>query len=294
MKAILQLNNNPHKKNGLEFIDDLAFVKICGKMLISYYFDFLYQVGVNEIFIASNNEKNIQHRLRFIDTLNIGIKFIHSSNSKHSYLALFDQVKNEDLLIIDGYGFIKKDLSLINKTFFDTFYNTLFMNKGFQLIYISKHFTDIDFEKLELNFNLDLKEINSISDYFFISDHIIEDLDSHYVLPGYSNEEGIIIGKNVEIDKECKLIAPVIIMDNVKICGNSQIGPKAVINQNVFIEPSCEIINSIVYDNTYLNTNLKLDYKFILSNIIVDRNNIKVYNIDKKFAFTNTYGSQEY
>ncbi len=294
MKAILQLNNNPHKKNGLEFIDDLPFLKICGKMLISYYFDFLYQLGIKEIFIASNNEKNIQHRLRFIDTLNIDIKFIHSSNSKHSYLALFDQVKNEDLLIMDGYGFIKNDLSLMNKTFFDTFYNTLFMHKDFQLIYISKHFTDIDFEKLELNFNLDLKEINSISDYFFISDHIIEDLDSRYVLPGYSNEEGIIIGKNVEIDKECKLIAPVIIMDNVKICGNSQIGPKAVINQNVFIESSCEIINSIVYDNTYLNTNLKLDYKFILSNIIVDRNNIKVYNIDKKFAFTNTYGSQEY
>jgi len=294
MKAILQLNNNPHKKNGLEFIDDLPFLKICGKMLISYYFDFLYQVGIKEIFIASNNEKNIQHRLQFIDTLNIDIKFIHSSNTKHSYLALFDQVKNDDLLIIDGYGFIQNDLTLVNKTFFDIFYNTLFIHKNFQVIYITKHFTDVNFEKLELNSNLYLKEINSIRDYFFISDHIIEDLNTHYVLPGYSNEKGIIIGKNVEIDEECKLIAPVIIMDNVKICGNSQIGPNAIINQNVFIEPSCEIVNSIVYDNTYLNTNLKLDYKFILSNIIVDRNNIKVYNIDKKFAFTNTYGPQEF
>jgi len=168
--------------------------------------------------------------------------------------------------------------------------NSIFVHNTFKILYIKKHFTDISFENFKVNFNLSLKEIDTISDYFIVSDYIVKDLNHHYTLPGYSNEEGIIIGKNVEIDKKCKLVAPVIIMDNVKICENSQIGPNTVINENVFIEHDCEITNTIVYDNTYLNTNLKLDYKFILSNIIVDRTNVKVYNIDKKFAFTNTYG----
>jgi len=289
MKALLQLNNKAHKDDTLEFIDELPFLKICGKTIIGYYFDFLYQLGVEEVFICSNKLK-IQERLLFIDTFNIKIHFLQSPDSRSSYATLYEQVKEEELVIIDGFGFIQNDLNIISASFFDMPENGIFVHNTFKILYIKKHFTDISFENFKVNFNLSLKEIDTISDYFIVSDYIVKDLNHQYTLPGYSNEEGIIIGKNVEIDKKCKLVAPVIIMDNVKICENSQIGPNTVINENVFIEHDCEITNTIVYDNTYLNTNLKLDYKFILSNIIVDRTNVKVYNIDKKFAFTNTYG----
>jgi len=284
MKAIIQLPNIQHNAQELDFIEELPFIKISGKMILDYYFDFLYQLNITEVFICGV-DINIHKKIEKLDTLNLDISYIKSDSKQLSYTFLYDTIQKEELLILEGFGFIKNNFNTLNKEYFMKLSNSFFEHNSFQIFYINQHTLKLDFQNIQKSSLLELHEISSMEDYFFVSDLIFKDLKSSYFLPGYSNEKGIIIGKNVEIDPSCELIAPVIIMDNVKICEETCIGPNAVINQNVFIEPKCEISNSVVYDNTYLNTNLKLDYKFILSNIIVDRHNKKVYNIDKKFAF---------
>lgn len=294
MRAILQICNKQHELNKLKFIDDLPFIKISGKMLINFYFDFLYQLGVKELFIASSHIETLQHRLQFIDKLDLDIKFIQSSDVRNSYLLNYNQIKNDGLIIIENFGFIRNDFNTINSDFFKNSNNCVFKNSSFKIYYIQNHSTLINIDSFEEKKTLDMKKIETLEDYFLISNHIFKNLRNKYFLPGYSNENEIIIGENVEIDDGCELIAPLIIMNNVKICKGSKVGPNTVINQNVFIEQNCEISNSIIYDNVYVNTNLNFENKLILSNRIVDKNNKKVYNIDTKFVSTNIDVSIKY
>jgi len=288
MKALIQTCNKQPNQGGLSLVDEPYFLKICGKMLIQYYLDFFYQLGVKEVFIASNNNEILKQRLLCIDTLNLDIRYIKSSSSKKSYLKNYASVKEDELIIIENFGFIKNNLNNIDSSFFKNVGNTQFNNKDFNLIYIKNHCIDVNFKNFKQGSILKVKQLQKFKDYFFISNHIFQNLESKYFLLGYSNNNGIIIGKNVAIEEGCELIAPIIIMDNVKICKNTILGPNTVINENAFIEEQCQIANSIVYDNTYINKNLKLDYKLISSNIIVDKTDERVYNIDEKFVTANS------
>jgi len=287
MRAIIQISNKQHERNDLELIDELLFLKICGKMLINYYFDFLYQLGIKELLIAANDIKILEYRLQFIDKLNLDVKFIKSSNSKESYLNNFNQLQDEELLIIENFGFLKNHANTINADFFKQSDNCIFKNHSFKIYYIKNHSNNLNMKLLKRSALLDVKKVDTLEDYFLISNHILKNLSNRYFLPGYSNEDEIILGENVEIEKGCKLIAPVIIMDNVKICKDTKIGPNTVINKNVFIEQGCKVSNSIVYDNIYINSNLNFEDKLVLSDFIVDKNNKKVYNIDTKFVSKN-------
>jgi len=288
MKAIIQICGSQHKKSELEFIDELLFLKICGKMMISYYFDFLYQLGIKEVYIASSNTQALEEKIKSPETLNLNIKYIHSSTSVKSYVDKFEQFKNEELIIIENFGFITNNFNTIDSNFFENSQNCCFIDNDFKIYYIKNHVKSIYMYPFEQKFYLDVKQINTIDDYCLITNLILKKLNELFFLKGYSNEKGIVIGKNVEIEEECLLFAPLIIMDNVKVCKGSTLGPNTVLDQNVFIEQNCTISESVVYTDTYVNKNLKLDYKIILSNLIVDKNNKKVYNIDTKFVSMNS------
>ncbi len=288
MRAVIQVCNKEHKENALDFIDEILLLKIGGKILLGYYFDFLYQLGIKEVFIANNDPLNLEKKLRAIDTLNFKIKFIKSSSSEKSYTMNFDKFKDEELIIIENFGFIKNNFNRIDNTFFRNSKNSLFRDKSFKIFYIKEHLKNTNINTFKQKNLLQIKEISSVEDYFFISNLIFKSLNDKYFLLGYNNEKGVLIGENVEIGSGCEIIAPVIIMDNVKVCENSKIGPNTVLNPNVFIESNCEITNSIVYDNTYINRDLKFKEKLILPNMLVDKNNKKVYNIDKKFVSLNS------
>ena len=288
MRAVIQVCNKEHKENALDFIDEILLLKIGGKILLGYYFDFLYQLGIKEVFIANNDPLNLEKKLRAIDTLNFKIKFIKSSSSEKSYTMNFEKFKDEELIIIENFGFIKNNFNRIDNTFFRNSKNSLFRDKSFKIFYIKEHLKNTNINTFKQKNLLQIKEISSVEDYFFISNLIFKSLNDKYFLLGYNNEKGVLIGENVEIGSGCEIIAPVIIMDNVKVCENSKIGPNTVLNPNVFIESNCEITNSIVYDNTYINRDLKFKEKLILPNMLVDKNNKKVYNIDKKFVSLNS------
>lgn len=288
MKAIIQICGNQHKKSELDFMDELLFLKICGKMMIGYYFDFLYQLGVKEVYIASGNNQALEEKMESTETLNLDIKYINSSTSVKSYIDNFEQFKDEELIIIENFGFIKNNFNHIDSNFFESSQNCCFIDNDFKIYYIKNHTKGIYMHPFEQKSYLDVKQIKTIDDYCLITNLILEKLNELFFLKGYSNEKGIVIGKNVEIQEECLLFAPLIIMDNVKVCKGSILGPNTVLSQNVFVEQNCTISESVVYSNTYVNKNLKLDYKIILSNLIVDKNNKKVYNIDTKFISINS------
>lgn len=280
MKALIQLSNKQHNKE-LEIVDEPLFLKIAGKEEIGYYFDLFYQLGIKEVYIASDKNKFISQRLRAMNCLNLDIQFINSIDAQDTYVKNFELFCQEELLIIENLGFILNDFYKIDEDFFKNFGNCVFANNNFRVVYITQHSKD-------KRFDLGVKSMGNFKEYFFLSDLVLKTSIHKCFLLGYSNENGVILGKNVDIEKGCKLIPPVVIMDNVKVCKNTLVGPNTILNQNVFVSSNCEITNSIVYENTSLGSSLKLDNKLILSNIIVDKNNKRVYNIDTKFASANT------
>ncbi|EPA05326.1 glucose-1-phosphate thymidylyltransferase [Candidatus Nitrosarchaeum limnium] len=81
------------------------------------------------------------------------------------------------------------------------------------------------------------------------------------------NTDGIFIGKNCIIDSESKIIGPVIIDDNCVI-SSSIIGPYVSIGKNSFLK-NCQIKNSIIMDNCIIDTPIK-----IINSIIADETEI--------------------
>jgi mannose-1-phosphate guanylyltransferase len=77
------------------------------------------------------------------------------------------------------------------------------------------------------------------------------------------NSQRIVVGKNVKIHPEAKIIGPVYIGNNVKISGKSTING-SVIGNNVTIGEGNRIVGSVLWDNINLGSDIKL-YNTVLT-----------------------------
>ncbi|NTV93046.1 MAG: NDP-sugar synthase [Chlorobiaceae bacterium] len=112
--------------------------------------------------------------------------------------------------------------------------------------------------------------IDSPSLYYRLSNDILNDAVSPYVLPGYNNEPLCHIGRNVVIGKSAEIIKPVILGDNVQIQGGAVIGPGAIIGSNVIIDRNSSVIHSVVLDHTYIGEQLEVEKKIASGNMLIE------------------------
>ena len=108
-----------------------------------------------------------------------------------------------------------------------------------------------------------LSSLQSIDDLFQLSMQILAAEPDHYVLPGYSEDKLIFIGRNVEMGEQVSLVGPLMLGDHVRLCDKTVIGPGAIIGSGSIIDRGTEIVRSLVIGSSYIGRNLTLKEKIV-------------------------------
>lgn len=287
MNAIIQIDKKLAHNKELAFLSqNLLDIKICGKKVLSYYFDFLNEVNIKKIFILSSSiSRESIEPFYLSEAFPVDLEFYEDQNIEEFYENNLELLKIEDLICIKNIGFIFNSFSNIKENLKNKKENFIIKDDTFEIKYIKKHLdSNIIFYKEDF---LDIKIIKKLEDYIYILNKVLSEVQNIDYIHGYSNEEGIIIGKNVSLPPNCKLVAPLIILDNVNISKNCILGPNTIISNDVVIDKNTSVVNSIVYDNTYIGTNLDLENKLAISNEIIDKSSLEKFLIDEKFIGKN-------
>lgn len=284
MKGLIYIDEKYLINNKFDLIENQTLLlNICGKSVLEYYIDFFYTLGVDEIFIVGEKLDKFILKNDVILHNTITITSLRADNLIDCYKRNNDLFQKEEMIMIENIGFIfdkHMDINTLKN-------NTKTSQENFSVYYINNHNKNIDFSSFDSKNFLDIKSLENIEDYISITNAILNNLSNYDSIPGYTKDDNIVIGKNVVIDSDCKLNGPLIILDNVKICKGSLLGPNSIIGKDTFIHENSRIINSVIYDNTYIGENLDIKNKIISSGYLIDKLDIGVYKIDDMFLSKN-------
>ncbi len=272
MKAMIQIQTKLFHNKKFDLItNNILELKICGKEFFSYYFDLLNELNIEEIYIVNKELKKYINEYYLSDVFAPKITFIEEEVI----------LKEEDLLIIRNIGFIFNSYKEIKNLFLNEKHSFIIKDETFEFSYINKSSKELSFFN-KSNF-LQIKALENFDDYVYITNSILNKLnDIDYAL-GYSSNDGIVIGKNVQIDESCILIKPLMILDNVKVSKNCILGPNAIIGNDLFIDKNTNISNSIIYNNRFISSNLIIRDKITSINNLIDTKDFKKHSIDNIF-----------
>jgi len=285
MKGLIYIDEKFLINNKFDLIENqMSLLKICGKPLVEYYFDFLYTIGVDEIFIVGNKFSDQISQIDFVKHSTIKVTSLFGNNLSDCYKMNADLFQKDQLLIIENIGFIFN--KYIDK---DSLKNNVRVSKdNFSLYFITEHSKDMQFNLIDKNDFLNVQPLENIDDYINITNEIFNNLSTYDSIPGYTKDNNIVIGKHVKIDSDCKLYGPLIILDNVKVCKGTTLGPHSIIGKDTFIQENSKIINSVIYDNTYIGENLNIDNKIVASSYLIDKSDIEIYRVDDMLLSKNS------
>jgi NDP-sugar pyrophosphorylase family protein len=265
-----------------EFFGDLHpyFLKILNKPLLEYYIDFCVLSKITQIRIIKNDPANELEEY-FSDGLKWGVDLSYSLARKEDDLSRImlknsGFCKDEDLLIIYGYHFInydREDEKLAELNNVKKNWKLSEQNSALYFIKQSEKPYSIDLEKLpEKDFEgVSLTILDSIGTYYMLSQDILRNRSKDYFLPGFSNESDEFVGMNVIYNPHTvSFQKPIMIGDNVQIKNHSFIGPNTILGNNVIIDSSSNIIDSIVYDQSYIGSDLDIENKVIYQEKLIN------------------------
>lgn len=286
MKAIVQIKTRLSHNNDFRLLSpNLLTLKVCGKKLFSYYFDLLNELGVNKIYIIGEEFKSFIDEYYLSEVFPCEICFVQNQKADDFYINSIDDFRDDDLIIIRNIGFIFNAFKNIKERIFEQKENFILRDGSFQIEYIKNHLKPF-FLLNELDL-MSIKSISTIKDYADVNDSILNKIHEVDYTSGYISSNGIIKGKNVQIDDSVKLIAPLVILDDIKVSKNCTLGPNVIVSSNVFIENNTTISNSIICDNTYVGTNLNFDNKIVVENKIIDKDDYLEYEVDSSLLSVN-------
>ncbi len=84
-----------------------------------------------------------------------------------------------------------------------------------------------------------------------------EVVDTHRA--GFENEKGVFICRNSRFHQTVKLNSPCIVGENSIFSERIQIGPNAILGNNMFADVGSSIRNSVVFDHTFIGSYMELD-----------------------------------
>ncbi len=253
---------------------DRYLLKLVNKPLLEYYIDFASILKITSIRIVSDTSiKEIENH--FKDGARWGLDISYSlarpeDSLKSVYLKNMSFCREEDLVILDGFFFIVYDHNNLISYFEESKIITC-NDTNKHLIYLSK---DTPFKEIpQLNCyhdkSISVQEISSILDYYSLSMEILKNKNKSYVLPGYSNEQDAFYGVNFIFPHTSRVNKPLMIGNNVRFRNNTSVGPAAIIGNNVIIDENTTITESIVYEDTYVSSDLELSGKIIYKNHLI-------------------------
>ena len=92
----------------------------------------------------------------------------------------------------------------------------------------------------------------------------------HAELPGLQIADGIWVGRNNVIHPSVRLQPPVFIADNCRIGREVELGPEAVISQNVIIDDEATILKSTILDHTYVGQLVNVENRVVNKKNMID------------------------
>jgi len=277
-----------------EYFGDVApyMLKILNKPLLEYYVDFCSLLKIEEIRIISDNP-DVQVGEYFGDGSKWGIKISYgfakiNDTLKDIYLKNEAFCNNSDLFIIDGFVFIDYHRKTSSYGFFSDKNPMKFLQCNTGRVLNVRHdkiksISDCGGFAEVANAGFELKELSNIQQYYELSLDILKHKADNFVLPGYNNEPDVFIGQNVEMAKNMEFVKPVMIGNNVRLRTSAMIGPNTIIGNNVMVDSSTNIDNSIVYDYSYIGSDLEIKNKIIYRNSLISPGSGEIVRISDKF-----------
>lgn len=92
----------------------------------------------------------------------------------------------------------------------------------------------------------------------------------HAELPGLQIADGIWVGRNNVIHPSVRLQPPVFIADNCRIGREVELGPEAVISQNVIIDDEATVFKSTILDHTYVGQLVNVENRVVNKKNMID------------------------
>lgn len=220
------------------------YLKILNKPLLEYYIDFCVQAEIKEIRIVnSESSSDLEKYFEFGTQWGIDLSygFAKPDDDLAAILRKNKRFCSEDsLLLIYGYLFIHYDK---NSYDYQLLKSTLprkksMSNSGIIFLPAETDISSLDCGSIEIcrESKPEITEFCSIKDYYNLNMRILDKDRSNYFLPGYNNEEGVYLGKNIIDSKTTQYLRPLILGDNVQIQMNTDIGPRTILGDNVIID----------------------------------------------------------
>ncbi len=106
---------------------------------------------------------------------------------------------------------------------------------------------------------------------------------------GRKIREGVWVGHNSSIHPLARLTPPILVANNCLIGKGVDLGPYAVIGNNVIIDEDATIANTTVLDNSYIGHLVNLENRIVSKNILIDANSGEAVDVPDPHLLTQTY-----
>lgn len=267
-------------------------LRLLNKPLLEYYIDFCSLNSIKEIRVLKNDPTTDLEKY-FGDGFQWGVNISYSVSKEDEELEMTVLknsrfCKDDDLLILDGLFFINYDKRKIEKNIFADLGDRIMKSQSkSKIIVLSKDsISSLSIDELKpIEFDkISIQDIDNITTYYDICIDVLENRSEHYFLPGYSEHSDEHLGRNLVYDYHTVLFSkPLMIGDNVQIREYSNIGPSSIIGNNVIIDSLSSIEKSIVYDNSYLGSDLEINQNIIYKDKLIDPINKTQMDIADEF-----------
>ncbi len=263
-------------------------LKFCKKPLLEYYIDFCRLNNITEIRLlcdaySSNVKKVFDNGSKWGVQLSYGLL-----NSEDEIPKIINKnssfVDQEPVLVITGNGFINYHKDQTSQKLLQSDSDQILSDGDAQLLVIQNPGKFSGIEKLSENGQeLSIIAIDGIQSYYDLNMDILQNRDQDFVLPGYNNENGVYIGRNVVIPRNVDIEKPVMLGDDVQLKPDTEIGPNVILGDKTIIDSDTTINDSIVFENSYIGSNLELDNKIVYKNRLIVPRNGTWLDINEKF-----------
>lgn len=274
MKTLIIIRENAHGWLREAFPTEHPWlVRICNKSFLEFLFDFSIVAGAREIRIVSDGDLS-EIRAFCHDGgrwgLNIGYATIQQSDTVRQVLNKNRRFcADERIMVLDNLLFVAFNKQDSYGSYLESSPEGLLLSSSQGSIYLEGSDHQSELRQPASPPHMVIPGLGSLAEYFRLSEEILTQ-GARYILPGYTNEDGCSIGRNVVIHKGVEIRKPVIIGNNVQIMPGCIIGPGAVIGSNVIIDKESQVSGSIVMHNTFVGEQLEMIGKIASGNRLMD------------------------
>ncbi len=266
---------------------DPYMLKIVNKPLLEYSLDLVSLLKVTELRIVSDKSiKGIEEY--FKDGAKWGVNISYALTKPEDsledvYLKNYSFCKDQDMLFWDGFFFVQYDRKELGKGV-SLEQKFCLGNSDRRFIYLPKG------EKIKSllpsdedpNAQLVIREIHGVVDYYQLSMEILKNRNQSYVLPGYSNEANTFLGINIIYPNSSEIKPPIMIGNGCRFQKYTIIGSNSIIGNNVIVDENSAVTDSIIYDNTYIGTELDIHEKIVYGKNLISGISGEIIHISDK------------